>query len=58
MTKAEDYRQRLAELDEWEPFLLAESGLPGPRGDIELGHAVADAAGASPWRPHRTPVGR
>jgi hypothetical protein len=42
MTKIGDYRRTLAELDEWEPFLLAESGLPGPRGNIELGQAVAD----------------
>jgi len=28
MTKADDHRRRLAELDGWEPFLLAESGLP------------------------------
>ena len=29
-------------LQEWEPFLLAESGLPGPRGNLELVQAVAD----------------
>lgn len=36
------YRQNLASLDEWEPFLLQESGLPGPRGNLELAQAVAD----------------
>jgi hypothetical protein len=41
MGKVEDYQRRLRELDEWEPMLLAESGLPGPRGNIELAQAVA-----------------
>ena len=38
----DDYRQQLSVLDEWEPFLLSESGLPGRRGNIELGQAVAE----------------
>jgi hypothetical protein len=42
MTKVDDYRRALRTLDEWEPFLLDRSGLPGPRGNIELGQAVAD----------------
>jgi hypothetical protein len=42
MGKVEEYRRRLQELDDWEPFLLKESGLPGPRGNIELGRAVAE----------------
>jgi hypothetical protein len=42
MSKIEMYRQTLHTLDEWEPFLLKESGLPGPRGNIELAQAVAD----------------
>ena len=42
MTKIERYRQMLIGLVNWEPFLLAESGLPGPRGNIELAQAVAD----------------
>jgi len=41
MTKLEDYRQTLKGLDDWVPFLLKESGLPGPRGNLELAHAVA-----------------
>ena len=40
--KTDKYRERLRELEDWEPFLLAESGLPGPRGNIELAHAVAE----------------
>jgi hypothetical protein len=42
MSKIDTYRQILRTLDDWEPFLLAESGLPGPRGNIELAQAVAD----------------
>lgn len=63
MSKREDYRRRLAELDEWEPFLLAESGLPGPRGNIELGQAVADVGTPErferllTWTPDRAPTG-
>jgi hypothetical protein len=41
MTKHDDYRQTLKGLDDWVPFLLKESGLPGPRGNLELAHAVA-----------------
>lgn len=42
MSKVEEYRRTLRELDDWEPFLLWESGLPGPRGKIELARAVAE----------------
>jgi len=41
MSKAADYRQALQGLDDWIPFLKKESGLPGPRGNLELAHAVA-----------------
>lgn len=41
MSRIDDYRAALRELDDWEPFLLAESRLPGPRGNLELAHAVA-----------------
>ncbi|MBN2117466.1 MAG: HEAT repeat domain-containing protein [Anaerolineales bacterium] len=41
MTKIDDYRQTLKKLDDWIPFLLKESCLPGPRGNLELAHAVA-----------------
>jgi len=41
MTKIDDYRQTLKKLDDWTPFLLKNSGLPGPRGNLELAHAVA-----------------
>jgi hypothetical protein len=42
LKKAEKYRQVLAGLEDWEPYLLAESGLPGPRANLELVQVVAD----------------
>jgi hypothetical protein len=42
MTKADEYRARLRELEVWDTYLLKESGLPGPRGNIELAQVVAD----------------
>lgn len=49
MSRVAEYRERLAGLppDRWEPFLLSESGLPGPRGNLELAAAVADALGGA-----------
>lgn len=48
MTKQADYRATLETLapDEWDSYLGAESGLPGPRGNLELLQAVADVADA------------
>ena len=42
MSKIERYREQLQELEEWDSSLLRESGLPGPRGNIELARAVAN----------------
>lgn len=42
MTKTEAYRARLRALQDWDAFLLEASGLPGPRGNIELAQVVAD----------------
>ncbi len=42
MSKQESYRATLRALGDWEPFILAESGLPGPRGNLELVQAVAE----------------
>jgi hypothetical protein len=36
------YREVLKTLEDWEPYLLRESGLPGPRGNLELAQVVAD----------------
>jgi hypothetical protein len=41
MTKIDDYRSVLVTLTDWEPYLLGESNLPGPRGNLELAHAAA-----------------
>jgi hypothetical protein len=42
MSKTEIYREVLKTFKDWEPYLLRESGLPGPRGNLELAQAVAD----------------
>lgn len=46
MTKRSDYRAVLESLplDQWLPYLDSESGLPGPRGNLELVEAFADVA--------------
>jgi hypothetical protein len=41
MSKLNDYCQTIKSLDDWIPYLKKESGLPGPRGNLELAHAVA-----------------
>jgi len=40
--KADEYRATLHEMDVWDAYLLKESGLPGPRCNIELAQVVAD----------------
>src|SRR5689334_9373773 len=42
MSKVDDYRETLKQLDDWIPFLRKNSGLPGPRGNLELARAVAE----------------
>lgn len=47
------YREILRTLDSWDDFLLESSGLPGPRGNLELAHAVAlegNTAQFARWR--------
>lgn len=39
--KVETYRSILAGLSNWDDYLRRESGLPGPRGNLELAAAVA-----------------
>lgn len=41
MSRISDYEAELPTLTDWEPYLLNHSGLPGPRGNLELAHAVA-----------------
>jgi hypothetical protein len=40
--KTDDHRLKLRTMQEWDSYLLQESGLPGPRGNIELAQVVAD----------------
>ena len=42
MAKADEYRAKLHTCKDWDSYLLKESGLPGPRGNIELAQVVAD----------------
>lgn len=62
MSKADTYRQILRTLDDWDPFLLQESGLPGPRANLELLQAVADEGSEAQFHrwltlgPDRAPV--
>jgi hypothetical protein len=42
MSKLQDYIQVLKSKSEWEAYLMEESGLPGPRGNLELAAAVAE----------------
>jgi hypothetical protein len=43
-SKVAFYVEKLEKLKNWDSFLLKESGLPGPRGNIELAQAFADIA--------------
>jgi hypothetical protein len=42
VSKVDEYARALRELDDPEPYLLQHSGLPGPRGNIELARAAAE----------------
>ena len=46
MAKREEYQTKLKQLKNWDLFLLKESGLPGPRANLELIQAVADEGNA------------
>ena len=41
-TKITFYTEKLKSLKDWDSYLLKESGLPGPRGNLELAQAFAD----------------
>jgi hypothetical protein len=47
VTKVDDYRAELVTLSNWMPFLDAHSGLPGPRGNLELVAACGEEASIS-----------
>jgi hypothetical protein len=42
MSKMDKYRETLRTLNDWDSYLLKESGLPGPRANLELAQVVAD----------------
>jgi hypothetical protein len=42
VSKADDYRRKLRTLNNWDEYLLKNSGLPGPRGNLELAQVVAN----------------
>ena len=42
MSRVDEYRATLQSLSDWDTYLLRESGLPGPRGNLELAQAVAE----------------
>ena len=42
MAKQSPYHQKLVSLTDWDAYLQAESGLPGPRANLELVQAAAD----------------
>ncbi len=52
MTSIAAYRAALHDLPaaDWEPYLLAHSNLPGPRGNLELAEAVADEGTEAQFR--------
>jgi len=52
MPSAEHHRQTLCGLppSDWEPYLLANSNLPGPRGNLELAQVVADVGTEAQFR--------
>jgi hypothetical protein len=43
-SKSDLYRRQLRGLSDWTSYLRANSGLPGPRGNLELAQAVAEEA--------------
>lgn len=62
MSKIQQYREKLKKLDEWDEYLLKESGLPGRRGNLELALAAAEEGSEESFRrwlrytPNNAPV--
>ncbi len=52
MSAIDTYRAALRDLPaaDWEPYLLAHANLPGPRGNLELAQAAADAGDEAQFR--------
>jgi hypothetical protein len=62
MSKRETYSHILQQTNDWDAYLCAESGLPGPRGNLELAQAAADLGTPAQfaswlgWTAERAPV--
>lgn len=50
VSKVDEYARALRELDDPESYLLEHSGLPGPRGNIELARAAAEVRSSAELR--------
>jgi hypothetical protein len=63
MGRIDEHRRVLRTLRAWEPYLLDESGLPGPRANLELLHAVMEEGTTAQFlallasTPERAPTG-
>ncbi|AET67784.1 hypothetical protein Desor_2181 [Desulfosporosinus orientis DSM 765] len=63
MAKVDSYKEILKKLPEWDSYLLAESGLPGPRGNLELLEAVSEVGSEALFKryltfdPEKAPTG-
>jgi hypothetical protein len=42
LTKSDEYRKELHKLANWDDYLRSNSGIPGPRGNLELAQVVVD----------------
>ena len=50
MSKVDGYARALRKLDDPESYLLEHSGLPGPRGNLELARAAAEVRSPAEFR--------
>jgi len=55
MNKTDRYRETLKSVADWEDYLMSESNLPGPRGNLELVAAVVQAHKENARAPENTP---
>lgn len=64
MSRIDEYREALESAADRETYLLAHSGLPGPRGNLELARAAAEVCSTTELRrwarlaPDQAPTGR
>ncbi|MDQ3809373.1 MAG: hypothetical protein M3336_03695 [Chloroflexota bacterium] len=50
MTRVDEYRASLRQLQDWDSYLTLQSGLPGPRANLELLEAVASSGSIEQFR--------